>query len=181
MTNRWEGPTKIKHFWRPCVFIGNINGIFNWCWLQLMVTFWVISISGVAKNSKERNLITASPGKRDLAEVLPPLLNSGSNLFCNVNCPQSTYSCSHQAQRWPPNPKMLRTIPLSFNYLFTFWAVVIPQRVWVQGQLRTLTRQAELAVPRTLAMWFRITWIFWDAAPQTHKWVRPSLTGVRGG
>lgn len=41
---------------------------------------------------------------------------------------------------------MLRTIPLSFNYLFTFWAVVIPQRVWVQGQLRTLTRQAELAV-----------------------------------
>lgn len=49
-----------------------------------MVTFWVISISGVTENSKERNLITASPGKKDLAEVLPPFLNSGSNLFCNV-------------------------------------------------------------------------------------------------
>lgn len=43
---------------------------------------------------------------------------------------------------------MLRTIPLSFNYRFAVWAVVISQWVWVQGQLRTLMRQVELAVPR---------------------------------
>lgn len=113
MTNRWEGPMKIKHFWRPCVFTGNTNGIFNWCWLQLMVTFWVISISGVTKNSKERNLI--SPGKRDLAEVFPTFLNSGSNLFCNVT-PHSQHTlAATRHKKGFLTPKMLSTILLSFN------------------------------------------------------------------
>lgn len=56
-----------------------------------MVTFWVISISGVTKNSKESNSIMASPGKRDLA--FPTFLKSGSNLFCNKTI-QLTYFCS---------------------------------------------------------------------------------------
>lgn len=115
MTNRWEGSMKIKHFWRPCVFTGNINGIFNWCWLQLMVTFWVISITGVTKNSKERNLIMASPGKRYLAEVFPTFLNSGSNLFCNVAIHSQHILAATKHNNSFLMSKMLSTILLCFN------------------------------------------------------------------
>lgn len=115
MTNRWEGPMKIKHFWRPCVFIGNINGIFNWCWLRLMVTFWVISISGVTKNSKERNLIMAGAGKRDLAEVFPTLLNSGGNLFCNVTIHSQHIFAAIRHNNSLAMPKKHSTMLLSFN------------------------------------------------------------------
>jgi len=81
-----------------------------------MVTFWVISISGVTKNSKERNLIMASPGTRDLAEVSPTFLNSGSNLFCNLTIHRQLILAVTRPNNGFLMPKMASTILLSFNH-----------------------------------------------------------------